>query len=68
MHDDRFLRRIAFGSCRKQAKPQPVWDARELVGRFMQWQQPHAWKQLEGEQRLWATSQTGYSFQISESV
>ena len=27
MHDDAPLRRIAFGSCRKQAKPQPVWDA-----------------------------------------
>ena len=33
-----------------------VTGARELVGRFMQWQQPHAWKQLEGVQRLWATS------------
>ena len=30
--------------------------ARELVERFVQWQQPHAWKQLEGVERLWATS------------
>ena len=22
----------------------------------MRWQQPHAWKQLEGVERLWATS------------
>ena len=30
--------------------------ARELVERFVQWQQPHAWKQLEGVKHLWATS------------
>ena len=30
--------------------------ARELVERFVQWQQPHAWKQLDGVERLWATS------------
>ena len=34
----------------------PTTRARELVDRFTQWQQQHAWRQLEGVGRLWATS------------